>query len=202
MTQLDIRRFLQPIKPVDSVRNKTRQLSISSALHNLKHRSKLQKKQRKELYKSFNWKQIPHLSSYKGFKKGRFRQGIAYLVNKCDESIDIVAIDIKTQIKVGSCEFDDLTLTHLNVIRSFRRKRIGLTFLRLANRLLRGSVLFCTSQLINSRFRLSTDAMHLVNFAREKRIINSNQLIDVPMYSPVSSPSYGNPHNLRHLAIL
>ncbi|MEC7030044.1 MAG: hypothetical protein VXW87_00020 [Pseudomonadota bacterium] len=203
MKQTDIRYFfvVMPQKHPRQSKLRTRQMTIFQAFANVEERRKKQVNTITRLYKNFKWQNIPHLSAYKGFKKARFRSGIAYLCNVFHSSIDLVAIDIASQQRVGECEFDDNILSHINVEPAFRRRKIATTFLSLANTLMANTAQYCTSQLVNSRYRLTEDASYLLQYALKKGLVKKDQLCHSPILSPSQSPCYSGAYrggyNLR-----
>lgn len=182
MKQCDIRAFFKrahPSKP------RTKQLSIERAMANLKYRRKQQQKSKHQLYRAFK--------QPLGYTKYRFRNGIAYLYSLEQGNLDLTAFDIKTHKKVGDCVFTNLVLSHIHIETLYRHKRIGLTFLKIANMLTASRVLFCPTLSRKSDCQICTDGMGLLRYAHRKNIIKPDQFIKREPIFPVALPGY----NLR-----
>ena len=182
MKQCDIRLYFKRARPP---KPGTKQLSIESAMANLKYRREQQQKAKHQLYQAFK--------QPLGYKKSRFRNGIAYLYSLDQGYLDLTAFDIKTHKKVGDCVFTNLVLSHIHVETLYRHKRIGLTFLKIANMLTSSRVLFCTTLSRKSDYRICAEGMGLLRYAHRKNIIKSDQFIKREPIFPVALPGY----NLR-----
>lgn len=182
MKQRDIREYLSPPPPP---RIGTKQLSIFSAMANLKYRREQQQKAKYQLYQAFK--------QPLGYKKSRFRHGIAYLYNQDQGNIDLAAFDITTHTCVGQCKFDKYLLSNIEVKPQYRHKKIGLTFLKIANILTINRALFCTTSNSKSDYRICTDGMGLLRHALSKNIIKSDQFVSTEPTIPIELPRY----NLR-----
>jgi hypothetical protein len=128
-----------------------------------------------------------------GYKKSRFRHGLAYTCNKDQGTLGLVVFDIKTHTRVGQCKFDKFSLSNIEVKTQFRHKKIGLTFLKIANILTANRVLFCTTLSGESDYRICTDGMGLLRHALSKNIIKSDQFVSTEPIFPIELPGY----NLR-----
>ena len=182
MKQPKITEFFQRTPPS---RPRTKQLSIFSAMANMEHLGFLQKKAKYKRHREFKWGA--------GYKKSRFRHGIAYLYNQEQGNLDLAAFDITTHTRVGQCKFDKFLLSNIEVKLQYRHKKIGLTFLKIANRLTINRALFCTTLCKESDYRICTDGMGLLRYALSKNIIKSDQFVNREPIIPIELPRY----NLR-----
>ena len=128
-----------------------------------------------------------------GYKKSRFQHGLAYTCNKDQGNLGLAAFDITTHTCVGQCKFDKFLLSNIEVKPQYRHKKIGLTFLKIANILTINRALFCTTSNSKSDYRICTDGMGLLRHALSKNIIKSDQFVSTEPTSPVELPVY----NLR-----
>ena len=122
-------------------------------------------------------------------QKERYRNGIAYLSNPAEESIIFEAFGVSSFKKIASCEYENQYLREVTVRKSYQRRGIATTFLKLANRhfsLPRYSVATHPP----SRYRLTNEGAKLVTKAVQQGIIRKKQLDHEPITSPCFAAQY------------
>ena len=167
-----------------------RQLTIIEAFNNIYRRQRIEIKNRRR--KAYASRQSAYKSFLKrpkiirlGMMKERFRNNIAYLSHRAEESLDLYAFDALTGKRVGHCEFSNLYLTNIIVSDHYQSQGIGMTFLRLANKCLIAPPRYNVNNAYSlSRYTPSDEGAGLINKALKKGVIKKSQLDTEPIHSP------------------